>query len=371
MNQQIIAFSIPFFFLLIGIELLVARARKQRLYRFADSVTDLSCGITQQVSLLFLKGALLAGYVFVYETWRVSDIDGVAAWLLAFVGVDFLYYWWHRLSHRVNLLWAAHIVHHQSEDYNLAVALRQSLLTSATGFPFYLMLAFAGVEPIVYATAHAVNTVYQFWIHTELVGKLGPVEWVLNTPSHHRVHHGVNPQYIDRNHAGMLIIWDRLFGTFEEEDEPVVYGIVKPLRSWNPIWANFHHFVQVAGDSWSAPRLRDKLLVWFKGPEWRPPGLTPYPAPQPVTRAEIVKYETPASAGLRWYVGAHFVAVAALTTLLIFQRNTLPQLHMLVGAAVVFTTVVGWGALFERKAWATPFEAARWLLVAGAVVGLS
>src|SRR4051812_7775689 len=158
-------------------------------------------------------------------------------WLVAIAGVDFLYYWWHRLSHRVNLLWAAHVVHHQSEDYNLAVALRQSVTTSATLFPFYALLAFAGVPPLQLAVSTSLSTLYQFWIHTELVPRVPWLERLLNSPSAHRVHHAINVRYLDKNHAATLMVWDRLFGTFEPETEAPVYGLTRPLASFNPVWS--------------------------------------------------------------------------------------------------------------------------------------
>src|SRR5690606_31238042 len=152
---------------------------------------------------------------------------------------DFAYYWWHRASHRISFLWAAHVVHHQSEDYNLAVALRQAWFTSLSSWVLNLPLAFLGVPPLVYGVCAALNTLYQFWIHTRLVGKLGPLEWVLNTPSHHRVHHGIDAPYLDTNYGGVFIVFDRLFGTFVEETHEPRYGTLDPIRSFDPVWANF------------------------------------------------------------------------------------------------------------------------------------
>src|ERR1700722_8367252 len=227
MRSGYIALAVPFFFVLIGAELAFARAKKRSVYRVGDALGDLGCGMFQQVLLLFLAGASLALYTWVFEPHRLVTWSSAAVpWVIALVGVDFLYYWWHRLSHEVNVLWVAHVVHHQSEDYNLAVALRQAILTSFTAVPFYLPLAFLGVPPLVFASANAISTLYQFWIHTELVGKLGWFEGWLNTPSHHRVHHAVTPQYLDRNYGAILIVWDRLFGTFIREEEAPVYGIV-------------------------------------------------------------------------------------------------------------------------------------------------
>src|SRR6266852_2961559 len=231
-----IALAIPFFFLLMGVELWVAGRRGARVYRFNDALVDLSCGMTQQVLLVFAVGLLGACYLWLYQH-RFWSLHGPAAWLVAFFAVDFIYYWWHRLSHRVNFLWAVHVVHHQSEDYNLAVALRQAVLSVWTIWPFHLSLALIGVPPVVFATVESFSTLYQFWIHTELVGKLGWYERAFNTPSQHRVHHAINPRYLDRNYAATLCIWDRLFGTFQEEREQTVFGLVKPLASFNPLWA--------------------------------------------------------------------------------------------------------------------------------------
>jgi sterol desaturase/sphingolipid hydroxylase (fatty acid hydroxylase superfamily) len=214
-----IALAVPMFFVLIGLELAWAKRRGVKVYGFTDALTDLSCGITSQVVLLVRAAAQLGAYAWVYEHARLFTIEPTwLAWFVAFVGVDFLYYWWHRLSHEVNFLWAAHVVHHQSEDYNLAVALRQAVLTSWTALPFYLPLAVLGVPVAVYAIVHALSTLYQFRIHTQLVGRIrGPLDWILNLPSHHRVHHAINERYLDKNYGAMLIVWDRLFGTYAEE----------------------------------------------------------------------------------------------------------------------------------------------------------
>ena len=199
--RDYIALAIPFFFLLIGLELHLARRRGLRLYRVSDALTDIHCGVTSQIGVLFYGALQLAIYAGVYDTLRLLDYPSAwLTWTVAFIGVDFAYYWWHRLSHEVNFLWAAHIVHHQSEDYNFAVALRQALLTSWTSLVFYLPLAVLGVPPLVFAATLAFSTLYQFWIHTQLFApRRGVVDYVFNLPSHHRVHHAVNPQYLDKN----------------------------------------------------------------------------------------------------------------------------------------------------------------------------
>ncbi|MCB1053399.1 MAG: sterol desaturase family protein, partial [Acidobacteria bacterium] len=272
MKGELISLAIPFFFVLILVEWAASALLKRKVYRLNDSLNDLSCGILQQLLELFIKGALFGGYVLIWEFARVQTIEASSwwVWVLCFLLVDLIYYWFHRLSHEVNFLWAAHVVHHQSEEYNLTVALRQSAFQGLFSWFFYIPLAILGFHPLVFVTCSAINTLYQFWIHTRLVGKMGPFEWLFNTPSHHRVHHGRNPQYIDRNHAGTLIIWDKIFGTFEPEGEPVVYGITKPLASWNPLQANVQTWQELAQQAAEYPKLWDKIRVFLKPPGWRP-----------------------------------------------------------------------------------------------------
>jgi sterol desaturase/sphingolipid hydroxylase (fatty acid hydroxylase superfamily) len=371
MDVNYIALAVPFFFLCIGIELLAARRRGRRVYRFGDALIDLSTGVTQQMTLLFGNAVLLAGYVWLWNRVRILQIgnESVAAWIFTFFAVDFIYYWWHRLSHEVNLLWAAHVTHHSSEDYNLAVALRQSIFTSWTSWPFYALLAFVGIPPLMWLTVQSFSTLYQFWIHTELIGKLGRFERVFNAPSPHRVHHAINPRYLDKNYAATLLIWDRLFGTFEPESEPPVYGLVKPLRSFDPLWAQVHYLVELVRYTRKTPRAVDKLKVWLRGPTWSPPGLLPLPPPPAVSPSTFVKYQPQERAGLRAYLLLHFAILIAATFFLMLRAPLLPPATVALGAALVILTVFSAGALLESRAWAVPFEVGRLVLVGAAAVG--
>jgi alkylglycerol monooxygenase len=361
-----IALAIPFFFVFIAIELAVERWRGRRWYRFSDAVTDLGCGVTSQVVNLFFQGALLFPYVWLYNHHKLVDWSGSPAvlWVIALVGVDFLYYWWHRLSHEVNLLWAAHIVHHQSEDYNLAVALRQAVLTAYTVAPFYLPLALLGVPPLVYATSVAISTLYQFWIHTEALGKLGPLELILNTPSHHRVHHARNAEYLDKNYGAILIVWDRLFGTFIEETERPAYGLTKPIQSFNPMWAQVHYLVELAQRSRRAPRLADKIKVWIMSPRWRAEGEVPAPPPYAIHD----KYDVPLPDSVRRYVLINFSLVAVITFALLFLISALRPGEGLAIAALVLLALASGGALLEGKRWGLPLELGRLGLSAALVL---
>ena len=366
MPVNYIALSIPVFFLLIGVELCYTIYKKLGYYRLNDSLSNLSQGIGSQLVGLFLKTATFFSYLYIYNHWRFYEFPNtIWTWLILFIGVDFFYYWFHRMSHEVNALWAAHIVHHQSEEYNLTVALRQSWFQGGFSWAFYLPLAFAGFEPIMFLTVSAFNTIYQFWIHTRAIGNMGPLEWIINTPSHHRVHHGSNPKYIDKNHAGTLIIWDRIFGTFQKEEEEVVYGITKPLASWNPVWANFHYWFDLTETARKSRNFRDKINVFIKPPGWFPDSLGGTQAPHEVNNSLYPKYSPAYSAGLIPYILVQFLLFLALSDYMIgsFQKFNLAELSA--STILVIATLTTCGVMLEHKSWIKKFEYSRiigWML---------
>lgn len=265
--------AIPLFIGLLALEAWVARRRQARVFEGKDTAASLTMGVGSVVINLGWKGVVFASWVWLHERAPVDLGRGVLGWTAAMVGIDFAYYWFHRLHHEVRFLWAAHVTHHSSTRYNLATALRQTW-TPVTGLVFYAPLPLLGIDPALLATAYGLNLLYQFWIHTELIDRLGPLEWVLNTPSHHRVHHGTNVQYLDRNHGGILIVWDRLFGTFEPERERVVYGLTKNIGSYNPVWIAFHEFVAIARDVLRPGTLGVRLRYLLAPPGWSPDGST-------------------------------------------------------------------------------------------------
>jgi sterol desaturase/sphingolipid hydroxylase (fatty acid hydroxylase superfamily) len=367
MPVNYIVLAIPVFFVLIALELAITRWLEKDYYRLSDSLNDLSCGILQQLLEVFVKTALFAGYLFLYQRYRMMDVPSasVAAWVLCFLGVDFLYYWFHRLSHEVNAFWAAHVVHHQSEDYNLAVALRQGAFQGWFSWFFYLPLALVGFPPLMFLTVSSFNTLYQFWIHTRTIGRLGPLEWVLNTPSNHRVHHGRNPRYIDRNHGGTLIVWDRLFGTYQREEEEPVYGITSPLRSWNPVWANLHYWVELWDQARQTRRFSDRLRLFVKPPGWRPDDLGGFQQAPEVEAATYRKWDTPVPRWLAAYAFVQFTVVLFAASLMLSRQGALSRGFLAAGAVFVAVSLVALGGLFERKRWAGPLEAARLLVLGG------
>ena len=279
--SKIIVFATPVFFLLIALEFAWSRRANSRVpgsraYRLNDAINSISLGILSQVAGVLSKVLTVGIYAAVFNAVALyPDLAFWSTWygvVLALVFYDFCYYWLHRGGHEVAVLWAAHVVHHQSEDYNLSTALRQTSTGALLGWVFYLPMAVAGVPPLVFAVVTLIDLLYQFWIHTEHVGRLGRFDRWFASPSNHRVHHAVNDRYVDKNYGGILMLWDHLFGTFEPEDpkEPCVYGTRSPLRSWDPLWANGEVYWALLKDSWRTRAWADKLRVWLKPPGWRP-----------------------------------------------------------------------------------------------------
>lgn len=372
MNLNPIVLSIPIFFLLIGIEVLVQQFSKKRLYRLPDALSNISCGITQQVSGVFLKLLGIGIYMLVYENLAIWHIP--TTWytlIILFIATDFAYYWAHRMSHEVNLFWSGHVVHHQSEDYNLSVALRQSSFQTIWTFAFYLPLALIGFNTVDFALMAALTTLYQFWIHTQLINKLGFLEYILVTPSHHRVHHGRDPKYIDKNHGGAFIWWDMMFGTFQKEEETPVYGITKPINSWNPVWANFDHLNVMRHEMKQLNSTTDKIKYLFMKPGWFPEYLGGYRKAPEVDRASYHKYDTPSSPFLNFYVLFQYAVLLVITSYFLFNLNsfTLPE-KLALAAFIAFSTVTA-GGLFEHKNWIVWAEKFRLVIILGTGIWLA
>ncbi len=374
MNAKCITLAIPFFFVAIAVELFVSRRQGARdRFRFPDSITSLSCGVGQQTLAPLLKLVTLGAYVALFEHARVYTVSptSVVAWVVLFFAVDCAYYFFHRASHRVNIVWAGHVVHHQSEEYNLTTALRQGWVQSVTAQVFYWPLAILGFPLEMFVTMSTMNTLYQFWIHTRAITTLGPLEWVLNTPSHHRVHHGANPKYLDKNYAGVLIVWDRMFGTFQREEEEPVYGTVKPLVSFNPLWANVEYYVEIARIMRGAKSVREKLYALFAPPEWRPRSMGGNVAIPDVRRATQRKYDARTPRGLAVYVALNFAIVAGASGLLLGDLAAAAPGLVVGVAAFVVASLTAWGALFEGRAWRLALEVARVAVAAAVIVWMA
>ena len=273
-SSIIITLAVPAFFVLIFIELIYGLVAGKNNYRLNDSFTSISLGlISRYIPLLGLglQGAAFA-YVAQYYNLKLFSSSSLWVWIFAFFLYDFCYYWMHRLHHEVKVLWATHVVHHHGEEFNLSTALRQTSTGFLWKWIFYLPIFIVGIPPEVFVTVAGINLVYQFWVHTEHIPKLGWYEYVFVSPSNHRIHHAQNKHYVDANYGGVFIFWDRLFGTYKEELDELkpIYGTAKPLRSWNPFKANLDIFVEMIKDSTRTKSIKNKIKVWFSRPNWRP-----------------------------------------------------------------------------------------------------
>jgi alkylglycerol monooxygenase len=372
--MDLIALAVPFFLLALTIELAVDRARGTRFFRANDAVNSLSAGILSTTTGYFTRLLPLAAWGYVLQHLALVDMPsdwfdvsarGIGLWIVAALAWDFCYYWFHRFSHEVSVLWAAHAVHHQSEDYNLSTALRQTSTGFLFGWIFYLPLFLIGFPLQVLLTVNAVNLIYQFWVHTRHVGRMGALDRILVTPSNHRVHHAQNERYIDRNYGGMLIVWDRLFGTFQEErdDDPVVFGVRKPLANWNPFWANLQVYDYLLFDALRTRRWRDRIGIWFRRTGWRPADVEArFPKPGRKLSA-FQRYDPPVARAARGYLLAQFAIAlaAALAISALYARAGVRA--VLVPCLLLWAQLYTIGLISDGRTCAVRLEVLRLLVV--------
>ncbi len=350
---QIIVLATPVFLALIALEFVVGRARGHDTYRLNDTLTSVGLGVMSQVTGVFGRLLRIGLYVLLFEAvapWSLPAGEPWV-WLFALLFYDFCYYWHHRASHRVAVLWAAHVVHHQSEDYNLGTALRQTSSGFLFGWIFYVPMALAGVPPTVFAVVALVDLLYQFWVHTQQVGTLGWFDRWFVSPSNHRVHHAVNERYLDRNYGGILILWDRLFGSYAEEDdeEPVVYGTRAPLGRFCPVAANLDVYRTLAFDARHAQRWRDKLWLWLMPPGWRPADVAAR-FPKPAFDLETMRlYDPSAHPAAQWAAGLAFVGLLGATSVFLWVQHTLTLGERAAGAAAIVGVLWAIGRALEGK----------------------
>ena len=362
--MDLVPYAIPFFLLAIAAELAWNAYRKTGYYRSNDAINSLSLGVLSTTSKLVMVDIAGRVYGWVQEELAITQwmLEGWVSLAVAFVAYDFCYYWFHRLSHERRIFWAAHVAHHQSEEYNLTTALRQTSTGFLIGWLFYVPCFMLGMPADVFVTVASANLIYQFWVHTRFVNTLGPLEYVLVTPMNHRVHHARNPEYIDKNYGGFFILWDRLFGTYRAEDShlPIDYGITRGLNSWNPLWANLHVYVDMLRDTISTPRLSDKLKVWYGRTGFVPPGVDKPPV-QPGNR-----YDPPAGKPLKIYVGAQFAAMVAFGLAMTYLSDRLGAdgLALMCIYLLASLVILGWLLEAGRPLW-------EWLRLSGSLVLIS
>lgn len=369
---ELLTKAVIFFLVLIIIETIASIWMKKPVNRSFDTISSLSSGITNTIKDVFKLTVVIVSYEWSFAHLAMFEIESTV-WLviLAFVGLDFASYWSHRWSHEYNVLWNKHIIHHSSEEFNLSAALRQSI-SNIIGIYFFLYfpLAIIGVKPEIVAIVAPLHLFAQFWYHTRLINRMGFLEKIIVTPSHHRVHHAINKEYLDKNYAAIFILWDKWFGTFQEElaDVPPVYGVKKPVQTWNPVIINFMHLAQLVQDAWHAEKWSDKLRIWFKPTGWRPADVKiKYPIDFTEKAQDQIKYDTPASPmliGWAWFqLVLHFVFVFHLIQLL----PEVPYEQLIFYGIFILVSVFAYTTLMDRHLLALPFEALKMAMGFGIV----
>jgi len=355
--------GIPVFVLLILIEELYGRITGKVTTNTMDTISSLSSGVTNVVKDVLSLSIAIVSYSWLEERIGIFDLKfGIVAVFLAFIGKDFSGYWIHRLEHRINFFWNRHIIHHSSEEFNLPCALRQSVSTVFSFTTFFLFpMALLGVPASVFAIVAPVHLFLQFWYHTRHINRLGVLEYILVTPAHHRVHHAINPEYLDKNFSQIFIFWDKLFGTFQEELDtvPPVYGVKRPVHTWNPLLINFQHAWLVITDAWRANSWKDKARVWFMPTGWRPADVAEkYPIAVIQDVYQQHKYAPKASVWMQAWSYFQLITTLALSMYLFNRIADIPYPHTFVYAGFIFLSVFAYTTLMDRKSYA-------WLLELG------
>ena len=364
---SILLWVVPGFMVLMTIEVIYGHLTNKQTYSFMDTLSSLSSGITNVLKDSLGLVLVILSYPYILDAIAVFDLESsVLLYVVAFICIDFASYWNHRLNHKVNIFWNRHVIHHSSEEFNLACALRQSI-SAWIGFGalFLIPAAFFGVPPQLITLLAPIHLFAQFWYHTRHIGKLGFLEYIIVTPSQHRVHHAINPIYIDKNLSAIFCIWDRVFGTFQEEldHEPPVYGVLKPVNTWNPLLINFQHAFNVIQDAYHTSSFKDKLRIWFMPTGWRPSDIIDkFPRPITTDHYNREKYSPNYSFFMKSTAIFHFVLINFLLYFFLSNFSIIESDLKLVFGSVIFVSVFGFTSLLDLHSWAPFFEVFRSIL---------
>ena len=358
---EILLLVIPTFMVLILVEILYGHFTKKQTHSFMDTLSSLSSGMTNILKDSLGLVLIIVSYPYIVKSIAIFNLESsLTLYLVAFICVDFASYWNHRLNHKVNIFWNRHVIHHSSEEFNLACALRQSI-SAWIGFGalFLIPAALFGVPSNIIAVLAPLHLFAQFWYHTQHIGKLGFLEYIIVTPSQHRVHHAINSIYIDKNLSAIFCVWDRIFGTFQEEldEEPPVYGVLKPVNTWNPIVINFQHAFNVIQDAYNTNSLKDKLKIWFMPTGWRPADvIEKFPRPITENPKERPKYSPNYSTFLKGMAFYHFISINLLLTFFLYNFSDLSNDFKLIFGSIIVLSIFGFTSLMDFHSWAIKFE---------------
>lgn len=365
-----LSFAVPFFLLLIFIEEIAARKMKRQVNLGMDTISSLSSGMTNTMKNLMGLSVVIVSYGWMVDRIALFQIESTwLVYLLAFIGIDFAGYWTHRFDHTVNAFWNRHIVHHSSEEFNLSCALRQSI-SAIIGIYFflYIPLALIGVPAQVVAIVAPIHLFAQFWYHTRLIGKMGFLEHILVTPSHHRVHHAINDIYLDKNLSQVFIIWDKLFGTFQEElkEEPPVYGVKRPVNTWNPLIINYMHLWALIQDAWRTRSWWDKVRIWFMPTGWRPADVAEkYPWSYWKNAFDQVKYDSKPSKTLFIWSWVQLAVHFAMVFHVLLAFVSFQYIEVMLYAVFVLVSIFTYTSLMDKSKMALPAEIIRFVFGIG------
>ena len=358
---NILLITIPIFLVLIVIEVSYGVWKNDQKHSYMDTISSLSSGFTNLMVDILGLGIIIFSYPFFYERLKIVELEeSILLYFLAFICVDFASYCHHRLKHSINVFWNMHVIHHSSEEFNLACALRQSITNNlGIGILFLIPAALLGVPAKMISILGPLHLFGQFWYHTRHIGKLGWLEYILVTPSQHRVHHAINEEYIDKNLAAIFCIWDRAFGTFQEEldDVPCVYGTLKPVNTWNPILINFQHLSYLIQDAWHTNNIGDKLKIWFMPTGWRPKDIVDkYPRNSVDNVYDQKKYKPNYTILHKIFVGFHFIT---LNIVLFIFLNSFADLTIFDKSGyliLIFSTIFSFSSIMDGFKWSVSFE---------------
>ena len=366
-TSNLIAYVVPVFTLMIFCEFLYGYLRKRNNYRLNDTVTSIGLGLMSRYPALLGLGVQGLVYAFIAKQFNLGFLASYDpyVWVIAFVLYDLSYYWLHRSHHQIKVLWASHVVHHHGEEFNLSTALRQTGTDFLFKWIFYTPMLLLGIPVEIFVTVAALNLIYQFWVHTEHIGRLGVLDYILVTPSNHRIHHAQNKEYIDANYGGVFILWDRMFGTFidERDDLKPIYGTSKPLNSWNPLWANLEVWSEMIKDTWRTRRWRDKIALWFSKPKWRPADVS---EKYPIKKNDLTqfrKFDTKTSLFAKIFGFTHLVFVSIYTQGVLFNSASIAYVDLMLISFNIVTLMVFASFMYENRVFVYYLELIRSLSV--------